>query len=79
MIYNDDYHNDDDDSLDEDLSHFDESIYKPEDKPEEMYICSVCSKTLNPSYEQWICGSCYLSDAHAYKYAHSKDQESEND
>jgi hypothetical protein len=65
---------------DEDLpSHFDESIYKPEDKPEEMYICSVCSKLLEPAWEQWICNFCMNYDSHAYKYAHKLNQQNESD
>ena len=64
----------------EDLPHhFDESIYKPEDKPEEMYICSVCSKLLEPAWEQWICNFCMNYDSHAYKYAHKPNQQNESD
>lgn len=68
------------DPFDDDLPpHFDESIYEPEDRPEEMFICSVCSKTLDSSYEQWICTSCMNYDSHAYKYAHRQDTENESD
>lgn len=59
--------------------HFDESIYEPEDKPEEMYICSVCSKLLEPAWEQWICNFCMSYDSHAYKYAHKPNQENQSD
>ena len=59
--------------------HFDESIYEPEDKPEEMYICSVCSKLLEPAWEQWICNFCMSYDSHAYKYAHKPNQQNESD
>jgi len=61
---------------DDDLPpHFDESIYEPEDNPELMFICSVCSKLLDPDYEQWICSSCFMSDSHAYRYAVNPDSQ----
>lgn len=43
------------------------------DPNEEMYICSVCKKLLEPDYEQWICNFCMNYDAHAYKYAVNQD------
>ena len=55
-------------------------MFNPEeDKPEEMYICSVCSKLLEPAWEQWICNFCMSYDSHAYKYAHKPDQQNETD
>jgi hypothetical protein len=53
-------------------------MFKPEDKTEEMYICSVCSKLLEPAWEQWICNFCMNYDSHAYKYAHKLNQENES-
>lgn len=46
---------------------FDESIH--EDDTDDMFICSVCSKLLDPDWEQWICSSCFISDSYTYKYA----------
>jgi len=66
--------------LDDDFPpYFDESIYEPEDKPEEMFICSVCGNLLRPSYEQWICNPCMSYDSYAYKYARNQDQQNESD
>jgi hypothetical protein len=45
-----------------------------DDSSEEMYICSVCAKNLNPDYEQWICNFCMSYDSHAYKYAQNKNE-----
>ena len=45
-----------------------------DDNSEEMYICSVCAKNLNPDYEQWICNFCMSYDSHAYKYAQNKNE-----
>ena len=46
---------------------------------EEMYICSVCSKLLEPDYEQWICNFCMNYDSYAYKHAIQKDNDIKED
>ncbi len=45
------------------------NTYDENDDSESMYICAVCSKLLDPNWEDWICSSCFMSDAYAYRHA----------
>jgi hypothetical protein len=67
--------NEEEDYIPDDERGFDESIHEEDEQKDQMFICSVCKKLLDPDWEQWICSSCFMSDSYAYKYAINEDSQ----